>query len=151
MGISRATASKWVKRYKKYGELGLLDRSSAPIRQPSATPGRLVEQVELMRPGRKCSASRIAFELDQAGTPVNRRTVTRLLAQLGLNRQKFIDPNGEANRTPQRIDAERPGSHDAYRREEGRTHSRRRRLARLRERQPGGESRCPYEVATTSP
>ena len=30
MGISRVTASKWVNRYRRYGELGLLDRSSAP-------------------------------------------------------------------------------------------------------------------------
>ncbi|RCV47648.1 IS481 family transposase, partial [Marinitenerispora sediminis] len=109
MGISRATASTWVNRYKRYGELSLLDRSSAPIRQPSATPGRLVEQIESMRREHKWSASRIAFELDRAGTPVSRRTITRLLAQLGLNRTKFIDPNGETNRDPQRIEAKRPG------------------------------------------
>lgn len=45
----------------------------------------------LSRHERKWPASRIAFELDRAGTPVSRRTVTRLLAQLGLNRRKFID------------------------------------------------------------
>ena len=109
MGISRATASKWVNRYKQFGELGLIDRSSAPVRQPTATPGRLVERIESMRREHKWSASRIAFDLEQVGTPVSRRTVTRLLAQLGLNRRKFIDPNGESNRQPQRITAERPG------------------------------------------
>ncbi len=109
MGISRATASKWVSRYRRFGELGLLDRSSSPIRQPSATPGRIVEQIESMRREHKWSASRIAFELCQAGTPVSRRTVSRLLAQLGLNRRKFIDPNGESNREPQRITVKRPG------------------------------------------
>ncbi|MHA7241268.1 IS481 family transposase [Arthrobacter sp. TMS1-12-1] len=109
MGISRATASKWVNRYKRFGELGLLDRSSSPIRQPSATPGQLVEQIESMRREYKWSASRIAFELNQSGTPVSRRTITRLLAQLGLNIRRFIDPNGETNREPQRITAKRPG------------------------------------------
>lgn len=109
MGISRATASKWVSRYKRFRELGLLDRSSSPIRQPSATPSRLVEQIESMRREHKWSASRIAFELDQAGTPISRRTISRLPAQLGLNRRKFIDPNGETNREPQRITAKRPG------------------------------------------
>ncbi|MFB7669255.1 IS481 family transposase [Kitasatospora sp. NPDC056138] len=109
MGISRATASKWVNRYRRYGELGLADRSSAPGRQPTATPGRLVERIESTRREHKWPASRIAFELEQAGTPVSRRTVTRLLAQLGLNQRKFIDPNGETNREPQRITAERPG------------------------------------------
>ncbi|MBT2511791.1 helix-turn-helix domain-containing protein [Streptomyces sp. ISL-98] len=117
MGISRATASKWVNRYRRYGELGLLDRPSAPHRQPTATPGRLVvwssgrlvDRIERMRRKRKWSASRIAFELEQDGTPVSRRTVTRLLAQLGLNRRHFIDPNGATNREPQQIIAERPG------------------------------------------
>jgi transposase len=109
MGISRATASKWVNRYRRYGELGLLDQSSAPHRQPTATPGRLVDRIERMRRERKWSASRIAFELEQDGTPVNRRTITRLLAQLGLNRRRFIDPTGETNREPQQIITARPG------------------------------------------
>lgn len=109
MGISRATASKWVNRYRNYGELGLIDRSSAPARQPTATPGRLVKRIETMRREHKWSASRIAFELHREGTSVSRRTITRLLAQLGLNRRRFIDPNGDSNREPQKITAERPG------------------------------------------
>lgn len=109
LGISRATASKWVNRYKRFGEIGLLDRSSAPIAQPTATPAAVVTQIEAMRRQHKWSASRIAFELDLAGTRVSRRTVTRLLAELGLNRRRFIDPNGETNRQPQRIVAKRPG------------------------------------------
>ncbi|BAC68689.1 putative IS481 family IS1122-like transposase [Streptomyces avermitilis MA-4680 = NBRC 14893] len=40
MGISRACASKWVNRFRRYGELGLHDRSSAPRHQPTATPAR---------------------------------------------------------------------------------------------------------------
>ena len=43
-GNSRATASKCVNRYKQFAELGLIDGSSAPARQPTATPGRLVER-----------------------------------------------------------------------------------------------------------
>ncbi len=109
MGISRATASKWVNRYKQFGELGLVDRSSAPARQPTATPGQLVRRIEQMRREHKWSASRIAFELRHDGTPVGRRTITRLLAQLGLNRRKFMDPTGENNREARRIIANRPG------------------------------------------
>ncbi len=68
-----------------------------------------MECIEAMRREHKWSASRIAFELHQDGTPVSRHTVTRLLAQLGLNRRKFIDPNGANNRAPRKIIAERPG------------------------------------------
>lgn len=91
MGISRATASKWVNCYKQHGETGLVDRSSAPLRQPTAMAGRLVNRIESMRCEYKWSASRIASELHQDGTPVSRRTITRLLAQLSSNRRKFID------------------------------------------------------------
>lgn len=109
MGISRATASKWVNRYRRFGEIGLLDRSSVPARQPTATPAETIAQIEVLRRQRKWSASRIAFELDAEGIPVSRRTITRHLAQLGLNRRRFIDPNGEMNREVKSITAEHPG------------------------------------------
>ncbi|MGX1675319.1 leucine zipper domain-containing protein [Streptomyces sp. NPDC055400] len=35
MGISRACASKWVNRFRRHGDLGLLGRSSPPHRQPT--------------------------------------------------------------------------------------------------------------------
>lgn len=109
MGISRATASKWVNRYRKFGELGLLDRSSAPVRQSTATPGQTVARTEQLRREKKWSASRIAFELHADGTTVSRRTITRHLAQLGLNRRRFIDPNGENSREIKTITAKHPG------------------------------------------
>ncbi|MFF1360257.1 IS481 family transposase [Streptomyces sp. NPDC058297] len=108
MGISRACASKWVNRYRRYGELGLLDRSSAPHRQPTATPCEVVARIGALRRERKWSAARIAFELAADGMPISRQTVTRHLAALGLNRRKFIDPIGETNREPRKIHARRP-------------------------------------------
>lgn len=109
MGISRATASKWVNRYRDFGEIGLLDHSSTPLRQPTATPGAMVTQIERMRREHKWSAARITFELELQGTRRSRRTVTRLLGQLGLSQRRFIDPTGETNREPQRIIARHPG------------------------------------------
>jgi transposase len=92
MGISRACASKWVNRWRKHGDVGLLDRSSTPHHQPTATPAEVVEQIASMRREQKWSAARIAFELHQIGVTISRRTVTRTLGQLGLNRRRFIDP-----------------------------------------------------------
>ena len=37
-GVSRATAYKWLGRYRAQGEAGLLDRSSRPHRSPHALP-----------------------------------------------------------------------------------------------------------------
>lgn len=109
MGISRACASKWVNRYRQFGELGLLDRSSAPRHQPTATPTDVVGRIETLRRTRKWSAGRITFELVAEGIVISRRTVTRHLHQLGLNRRKFIDPIGDSNRPPRKIIARRPG------------------------------------------
>ena len=109
MGISRACASKWVNRFRQFGELGLLDRSSAPSRQPTATPAEVIALIEAMRRDRKWSAARIAFELNARGVVICRRTVSRQLVALGLNRRRFLDPTGDLNRVPQRIVARRPG------------------------------------------
>jgi transposase len=35
MGISRQCASKWVNRWRRWGETGLLDRPSVPRHQPT--------------------------------------------------------------------------------------------------------------------
>jgi transposase InsO family protein len=109
MGISRACASKWVNRYRKHGDLGLHDRPSAPKRQPTATDAEVVVRIEALRRGRKWSASRIAHELGNEGTAISTRTVSRHLHALGLNRRRFIDPNGESNREPRKIHARWPG------------------------------------------
>lgn len=98
MGISRACASKWVNRWRQHGEVSLQDRSSTPRSQPTATPSYLVKQIETMRREHKWSASRITFEINETGIAISRRTVTRLLAQVGLNRRRFIDPDGDSNR-----------------------------------------------------
>jgi transposase InsO family protein len=109
MSVSRQCASKWVNRYREHGDLGLLDRSSAPATQPTATPIAVIDRIERLRRADKLSARRIAFILDAEGSPISRRTVTRQLTHLGLSRRKFLDPTGELNRVPTPILTHRPG------------------------------------------
>ena len=109
MGISRQCASKWVARYRRFGELGLADRPSTPHRQPTATPAETVARIEGLCRGHKWSANRITHELAATSVPIGRRTVTRLLGQLGLGRRRFLDPTGATNRIPGRLDARWPG------------------------------------------
>lgn len=66
-------------------------------------------QIEDLRRRHKWAATQIAFDLSQTGTAVSRRTVSRHLAELGLNRRRFIDPNGDSNREPRQIITCRPG------------------------------------------
>jgi transposase InsO family protein len=109
IGISRACASKWVNRYRRFGELGLHDRSSTPRHSPNATPAWVIEQIEAWRRDQKWSAARITHELAERGLRINRRTVTRHLDRLGLGRRRFLDPCGESNRKPGTITACWPG------------------------------------------
>lgn len=83
MGISRACASKWVNRWRRFGEAGLQDRSSVPHHSPTATPDWVVEQIETWRRNRKWSAQRITDELADFGCVINRRAVTEHLTRLG--------------------------------------------------------------------
>lgn len=109
MGISRACASKWVNRYRRYGELGSHERSSIPHHSPSVTASEIVAMIETWRREHMWSAARITAELAARGIVLNRRTVTRHLARLGLARRRFIDPTGASNRAPGRIIARWPG------------------------------------------
>ncbi|MFJ1589683.1 IS481 family transposase [Kitasatospora albolonga] len=109
MGISRACASKWVNRWRRHGENGLHDRSSAPHHSPNATPVRVIAKIETWRRTHKWSAQRIAYELACIGLCTDRRTVTRHLTRLGLGRRRFIDPTGDGNRKPGKIHARWPG------------------------------------------
>jgi transposase InsO family protein len=109
MGISRQCASKWVNRHRRFGEVGLADRPSAPHRQPTACAAEVVVRIEQLRRDRKWSARRISTELAGEGITVSVRTISRHLAHLGLNRRRFLDPTGENNRAPRPIIARWPG------------------------------------------
>ncbi len=77
MGISRQCASKWVNRYRRFGEAGLADRPSAPHRQPTACAAEVVVRIEQLRRDRKWSARRISTELAGEGITVSVRTISR--------------------------------------------------------------------------
>jgi transposase len=109
MGISRACASKWVNRWRRHGDVGLLDRSSIPHRSPHATPAEVIAKIEAWRRDKKWSAQRITHELAELGFLINRRTVTRQLARLGLGQRRFLDPSGDSNREPGKLTARWPG------------------------------------------
>jgi transposase InsO family protein len=102
-GVSRQCLSKWVSRYRREGEPGLLERSSAPHHQPTSLHPDLVVDIERLRRDKKWSARLIAAELTDRGHRVSIATVSRWLVRLGLNRRRWLDTDGEPLRTPGRI------------------------------------------------
>ena len=73
--VSRATVSKWARRYRADGLAGLADRSSKPHRSPSQTARRMEQRimaVERVEPGVRAKQSRCAL----AGDGDHTRSVT---------------------------------------------------------------------------
>jgi transposase InsO family protein len=79
-GVSERTCSKWVARYRADGELGLLDRPSAPRRVHNRTDERLVQLLASLRRLR-FTAPELADLLDM---PVS--TISGILKRIGLGK-----------------------------------------------------------------
>jgi len=96
--VSERTCAKWVARYRAEGELGLLDRSSAPRRVANRTDERRIEAIAALRRLR-FTGPEIAETLDM---PLS--TVSGLLTRIGMGRL------GRLGLEPaQRYERQRPG------------------------------------------
>jgi transposase len=80
LGISPRTASKWLARYRAEGELGLLDRSSAPRVVANRTDEQAIQVIAALRRLR-FTGPEIAEVL---GRPVS--TVSGILTRIGMGR-----------------------------------------------------------------
>jgi len=86
LGISRATAYKWVRRYRTEGETGLLDRSSRPHRSPRRLPEAVEAGILAARAEWRYGPDRLGPLL---GLPPS--TVHRVLARRGFSRLRDAD------------------------------------------------------------
>jgi len=90
VGVSRATAYKWIRRYRQFGTAGLEDMTSRPRRSPRALSQEQVDRVLAARRELRRGPHRLAFFL---GMP--RSTVYRVLHRHGASRLRDNDrPTG---------------------------------------------------------
>jgi transposase InsO family protein len=101
VGVSRATAYKWLRRYRAEGLAGLEDRSSRPQRRPRALPDREVRRILLARRRWRVGPHRLGPLL---GHP--RSTVYAVLRRHGHSRLAHAD---RLTGMPVRYVRERPG------------------------------------------
>jgi len=90
-GVSERTAWKWVDRFRREGEVGLEDRSSAPAEVPSRTPAEREQLIVSLRELRFTSPQ-IAQTL---GMPLS--TVGAVLRRQGLGKLPRLLPDEPAN------------------------------------------------------
>jgi transposase InsO family protein len=102
LGISRATAYKWVRRYRAEGEAGLLDRSSRPHRSPRRTPASREAEILAARAEWRYGPDRLGPLL---GLPPS--TVHRVLHRRGFSRLRDAD---QVTAAPVRYVACHPGA-----------------------------------------
>jgi transposase InsO family protein len=101
LGVSRATAYKWLHRYRAEGVVGLEDRSARPLRRPRALPDRDVRRILRLRRRLRVGPHRLGPLL---GHP--RSTVYGVLRRHGVSRLAHADRLSGA---PLRYVRERPG------------------------------------------
>jgi transposase InsO family protein len=86
LGVSRATAYKWLGRYRSEGPSGLADRSSRPRRCPHGLPASQVRRVLAARRRRRQGPHRLGYQL---GMP--RSTVYGVLRRHHMSRLAQLD------------------------------------------------------------
>ena len=102
LGISRATAYKWVRRYRAEGAAGLADRSSRPHRSPRRLPDATESAVLAARAEWRYGPDRLGPLLGMAAS-----TVHRVLARNGASRMRDAD---RVTLAPVRYEACHPGA-----------------------------------------
>lgn len=101
VGVSRATAYKWLRRYRSEGLLGLEDRSPRPHRRPRALSEREVRRILLARRRLRVGPHRLGPLLGHS-----RSTVYDVLRRHGVSRLAHAD---RLTGVPVRYVRERPG------------------------------------------
>jgi transposase InsO family protein len=86
LGVSRATAYKWLARYRAHGPAGLADRPSRPHRCPHALTASQVHRVLAARRRRRQGPHRLGYHL-----AMPRSTVYGVLRRHGMNRLAHTD------------------------------------------------------------
>jgi transposase InsO family protein len=84
--VSWRTAKKWADRYRDEGPGGMLDRSSAPHRQPNRTQAPVVRKIVHLRWKQRLGPVEIADRLGLASS-----TVHAVLVRCRINRLSHID------------------------------------------------------------
>jgi transposase len=101
LGVSRATAYKWLRRYRALGQAGLADRSSRPHRCPHALTAPQVRRVLAARRRHRQGPHRLAWKLHMP-----RSTIYGVLRRHGVSRLAHTD---RASGVVVRYQREHPG------------------------------------------
>lgn len=84
---SKRSLERWVAAYKKYGEEGLVPKSTRPKSHPGETEIRVKERIiELRKKTRKC-ALKLKWQLEKESIAIHKNTIHKIIKSEGLVRK----------------------------------------------------------------
>lgn len=83
----KRSLERWLRAYKKNGEVGLEPKSTEPKTQAKETPIQLKETVIKIREKTKKCALKIHWQLEKEGIVIHERTIGKILKKEGLTRR----------------------------------------------------------------
>ncbi len=84
---SKRSLERWLTAYRKDGEEGLIPKSTCPKTSPNETPIRIKERVIELRKDKKECAKKIAWDLEDEGIKIDKRTIGKIIKKEGLTRK----------------------------------------------------------------
>jgi transposase len=81
---SERSIKRWLASFRKYGEVGLIPKSTRPKSHPNETPIRIKERVIELREEKKECALKIKWYLEDENIELHERTVGKILKNEGL-------------------------------------------------------------------
>jgi transposase InsO family protein len=81
------TLERWVAAYRKYGETGLIPKSTRPKTQPNETPIRTKERIIELRKETKLCAQKLNYKLKKENVNVSDRLIGKIIKNEGLTRK----------------------------------------------------------------
>jgi transposase InsO family protein len=86
----KRTLERWVSLYKKYGEAGLVPKSTRPKSNPKETPIRIKERIiDLRKKTGKC-ALKLKWHLEKESIDIHKNTIQKIIKNEGLVRRYRI-------------------------------------------------------------
>ena len=83
---SKRSLERWLSEYRKYGEAGLIPKSTRPKSQPNETPIRIKEEVIELRKETKLCAIKLESRLRKKNIGIHYRTIGKIIKKEGLTR-----------------------------------------------------------------
>lgn len=87
---SQRSLERWVALYKRYGEIGLIPKSTRPKSHPGETPIRIKERVVELRSRTKLSALKLHWKLEKENIIIHERTIGKIIKKEKLTRKYRI-------------------------------------------------------------